>query len=193
MGKPMIYSLIFVVLISSSALAGAVNKCVACHGVDGKSKGVQAPNLAGQNPAYLLKQIEDFKSGERESSIMEGFVKNLTDQELSEIIEYYSSLPPLDLWANQKFVDIGRQIYEEKALAAGFPACAGCHGENALGNAATGIPKLAGQNSSYLFGQITQFVNGTRSNDPAGVKQMLLESLTNEEMAAVSSYLQGLK
>jgi cytochrome c553 len=144
------------VIISSSAVAGSevVGRCVTCHGVDGKSGRSNEPNLAAQNKAYIVKQINDYASGNRKFPTMESIAKGLIDQEIDEIATYYRSLPALELWANPNSIEMGKYVYEGKITAQGFPSCIGCHGENGMRNSMAGIPKLSGQNSSYLYTEI---------------------------------------
>ena len=67
--------------------------CQSCHGTAGISHNPAWPNLAGQKKSYLIQQLQDFKSGERESPIMSPMAKSLTDEEIKLIASYYSSLP----------------------------------------------------------------------------------------------------
>jgi len=64
--------------------------CVSCHGMTGITVTQLWPNLAGQQAKYLQKQLHAFKSGERQSPIMEVIAQELTDTQIEAVAEYYS-------------------------------------------------------------------------------------------------------
>ena len=68
--------------------------CAACHGPKGISINPLWPSLAGQQEAYLAKQIKEFRDGVRVEATMQPFVANLTDQEVADLAAYYASLSP---------------------------------------------------------------------------------------------------
>ena len=68
-------------------------KCEACHGADGISKIVEAPNIAGQNEAYIVKQLTAFKSGERKNDMMSIVAPTLSDEDVANLAAYYSAIP----------------------------------------------------------------------------------------------------
>ena len=78
------------------AQAGATKAavCAACHGQNGISVNPLWPSLAGQQEAYLAKQIKAFRDGERTDVSMQPFVANLTDQDVEDIAAYYAALSP---------------------------------------------------------------------------------------------------
>lgn len=65
--------------------------CLGCHGTDGVGRG-QFPRLAGQHPAYLVKQLRAFQTGERKGGPMAAMSKNLSEQDMKEISAYLGSL-----------------------------------------------------------------------------------------------------
>ncbi|TXH33844.1 MAG: cytochrome c [Rhodospirillaceae bacterium] len=70
----------------------AAATCAVCHGVDGLSKTPDAPNLAGNNAAYLIKQLKAFKSGARQQDQMSIIAKDLGDEDMANVAAWYSSL-----------------------------------------------------------------------------------------------------
>lgn len=72
---------------------GKTQKCEACHGADGIAKIVEAPNLAGQNEQYLLKQLLAFKSGERKNEMMSVVTPTLSDADVADLAAYYAAIP----------------------------------------------------------------------------------------------------
>jgi cytochrome c553 len=67
-------------------------QCFTCHGSDGIAKMPDAPNLAGQNEGYLVKALEDFKSGRRENEVMTLMAKPLSDEDIKQLAAYYSGI-----------------------------------------------------------------------------------------------------
>ncbi len=66
--------------------------CFSCHGSDGVSSSGLWPNLAGQKAPYLVKQMQDFKNGKRTDPMMGPMAKNLSDEQITAIAEYFSQL-----------------------------------------------------------------------------------------------------
>jgi len=66
--------------------------CAACHGVDGIAKNPDAPNLAGDNPGYLIKQLKAFKSGARQQDQMSIVAQQLSEEDMANAAAWYSSL-----------------------------------------------------------------------------------------------------
>ena len=66
--------------------------CAACHGVDGKASVPVYPHLAGQNAAYLVKQLKAFKDGSRKEPLMAPFMAALTEADMENLAAYYASL-----------------------------------------------------------------------------------------------------
>ncbi len=92
----------FLCLTLSSTAANANGKhygearykavCAACHGQEGYSNTDRFPNLAGQKEAYLIKQLEDFKTGRRVDPVMKSFSEMLSPKEIKAISKYLSEL-----------------------------------------------------------------------------------------------------
>jgi cytochrome c553 len=68
-------------------------QCFACHGPDGLAKVPDAPNLAGQNESYLVKALNDYKSGARKHEVMSMMTRNLTASDIQQLASYYGSIP----------------------------------------------------------------------------------------------------
>ena len=82
--------------LAADAQAGRAKavQCQACHGLDGKSKLPEAPNLAGQVEQYLAKALKDYKTGARKDEMMTMMAKPLSDADIANLAAFYSSLPP---------------------------------------------------------------------------------------------------
>ena len=70
----------------------AAQVCEVCHGLDGKSKIPEAPNIAGQSAQYIIKQLNDFKAGERKNEMMSVIVPMLSDKQIEDLAAYYSAI-----------------------------------------------------------------------------------------------------
>ena len=66
--------------------------CQACHGMDGKAKIPEAPNLAGQGDIYLVKALKDYRSGARKDDMMSLVAPALKDQDIDDLAAYYSAI-----------------------------------------------------------------------------------------------------
>ena len=152
--------------------------CVNCHGDSGISKIPEVPNLAGQNPAYLLEQIRKFGAGERKDQFMQGLIKVLKDDERVQIALFFGSqaVPPSK--ADPAQVARGKELFTK--------LCVRCHGEAARGDAT--IPRLAGQQIPYVVTSVTRYRDGTgiRNNQ---LMSIATSSLKNEEIKAIANYL----
>ena len=73
--------------------AKVAERCQACHGPDGNSPSPLFPRLAGQYADYLLKTLEDYRSGERENAVMKAFAMQMSDQEMEDVSAFYASQP----------------------------------------------------------------------------------------------------
>ena len=79
-------------LLSTVSYAIDTTSCETCHGYKGKSPTITSiPKIAGQNRAYLIKQLEDFKSGERKSPTMNTLTSGMSSQRIRELADYFSN------------------------------------------------------------------------------------------------------
>jgi cytochrome c553 len=172
---------------------GKVIVCGACHGADGNSAVPSFPKLAGQGERYLLKQLKDIKSGARPIVSMTGLLDNLNEQDLADISAYYAKQKMSVGVADPKLVERGGDIFRGGKLAEGMPACIGCHAPNGAGLEAAGFPKLGGQHADYIAKQLMDFREGNRTNDgDSMIMRSIAAKLSNKDMEAVSSFIQGL-
>ena len=169
--------------------------CGACHGADGNSPLPNFPKLAGQGEKYLTKQMHDIKDGKRTVLEMTGMLTNLNDQDLSDIAAYFASQAGSVGAADPKLVERGEKLFRGGDLDKGLPACTGCHSPDGSGNAAAGFPHLGGQHAEYIAKQLTDFrkEEAGRANDgDAMTMRTIARKLSDEDIAAVASYIQGL-
>jgi len=169
--------------------------CAACHGDDGISLNPVWPKLAGQNPKYLASQLHEFKkgpNGNRNNAVMYGIAVNLSDQDIYDLSEYYSSLKSTVGLTKDEYLELGRNIYRGGNMEIKMQACISCHGPNGQGNYAAAIPMLSGQHSQYTYQQLKNFQTSMRSNDYNKMMRNIVHRMTDEEMKAVASYIEGL-
>lgn len=172
---------------------GKVAVCGACHGADGNSPAPNFPKLAGQGERYLLKQMHDIKSGDRPVVEMTGMLDPLSDQDMADIAAYFASQKMSVGAADPKLVERGEALFRGGKLEEGMPSCTGCHSPNGAGLAAAGYPHLGGQHATYLAKQLTDFREGNRTNDgDAMIMRAIAAKLSNKDIEAVSSFIQGL-
>jgi cytochrome c553 len=140
-------------LRANAARAGkkAASLCANCHGDNGNSIQDDVPNLAGQNPSYLLNQTDKFGDGRRKDEFMSGLVKVLKPEERLNMSVYYAiqeveSSPAEDA----RLAEAGRRHFQQ--------ACVGCHGAEAKGNHE--VARLAGQRQTYLINALKQYREG---------------------------------
>jgi cytochrome c553 len=167
--------------------------CAVCHGADGNSPLPMNPRLAGQHPEYLLKQLNEFKSGSRNNAVMMGMVAGLSVEDMRNLAAFYAAQKPGETAANDKeLVAQGRKLFRAGNAAIGVAACAGCHSPNGAGIPSQ-YPRLAGQHSEYVVAQLKAFRAGERANDANNMMRAVAARLTDKEIAAVAEYLSGLR
>ena len=157
--------------------------CGNCHGPDGNSIGGEVPNLAGQNPAYLLEQIRKFGSGQRKNEFMQKLIKVLSDDDKVNIALYY---------ANQKVKGQGQG--DSALLARGYEIfsknCFRCHGDQGRGNEK--IARIAGQQVPYLSLTLTRYRDHTGERyDPLMATNTAM--LKDGDIRALAEYVSRLK
>ena len=165
--------------------------CAACHGADGNSAIAANPKLSQQPPEYLVKQLQEFKSGKRNNAIMKGFATALSDDDMRNIAYWLTSKPAKAGFAKDKdLVAMGERIYRGGIADRQIAACAGCHSPNGVGIPAQ-YPRLSGQHADYTVAQLVNFRDGKRTNST----QMtgVAAKMTDREIKAVSDYIAGLR
>ena len=202
MKKLILAGLLVVYVTSGAALAGNAEAgktksaaCGGCHGVDGNSPAPAFPKLAGQNEAYIIKQVKDFKANTtRKNEIMFGMVAALSDEDSADIGAYFQAqnlaqAAPFD----EAKAAAGLELYKGGNLQTGIPACQACHGPAGRGTAGIGYPQLGGQYVEYTLAQLKAFKDGSRTNDDKMLMRSIVEKMSDEDMDAVANYIASLK
>ena len=176
-------------LVKGEATFTAV--CAACHNADGNSSIAANPKLAQQHPEYLVKQLQEFKSGKRNNAIMKGFASALSDDDMRNVAYWLASKPAKAGFAKDKdLVAMGERIYRGGIADRQIAACAGCHSPNGAGIAAQ-YPRLSGQHADYTVAQLNSFRSGSRANSIQMTQ--VAAKLNDKEIKAVSDYIAGLR
>jgi cytochrome c553 len=160
-------------------------RCTMCHGARGMSE-ANAPNLAGQYPGAIYKELADFKSGARGSAIMIPLVTDLSDRDTRDLAAYYAYLPRA--YGDHASDGGAPRIVADGAPMRNIAPCGACHGE--LGSK-IGAPWLGGEPVTYLRAQLDAFANGTRRNDIDQQMRNVARGMTPAEIAASSRYYAG--
>jgi len=167
--------------------------CAACHGADGNSVNPEWPKLAGQHEGYLVQQLLYFSDGERDNAIMKGMVTGLSEADKADLGAYYASQQVTYGTADPALVELGELIYRGGNAESGVAPCMGCHGPTGSGNPAANYPALHGQHAKYVENQLHGFAEGNRINENSiKMMQIIASRMTNKEIRAVASYIQGL-
>lgn len=178
--------------VAQHAYELAVGVCGTCHGPDGNSLNPMFPRLAGQHADYLERQLQEFRAESRGDpyavAYMWGMASSLQDATIDALAEYFARQKtgpgkPHD----PATIARGREIFEHGVSGQGVPACAACHGADALGS--TSYPRLAGQHAEYILTQLASFQSNMRE---VAVMHGVTQRLHRPEMKDVAEYLESL-
>lgn len=162
--------------------------CNQCHGHDGNSKKQGVPNLAGQNPVYLLDQIEKFADGRRKNFVMNTLSKNFTRNDKENLAIFYASMKVEETKANAQMAKKGQPLYRAQ--------CGSCHGEKGAGQA--NYARLAGQQIHYIETTLRQFrANSKNKNKATKRRSIIMEPIVNrlsdDDIRSLAAYVAQLK
>ena len=165
--------------------------CAGCHGVDGNSGTPAYPKLSQQHPEYLVKQLQEYKSGKRANAIMVGFATALTEEDMKNIAFWVTTNKAKSGTATDKdLATLGERIYRGGIQERQIAACAGCHSPNGAGIPAQ-YPRLSGQHAEYTAAQLTYFRDGIRKNNLQMTQNAA--KLNDREIKALADYIAGLR
>jgi len=183
-------------LVQGSAEAGKTRSitCSACHGADGNSVNPEWPSIAGQHAPYIVQQLQAFKSGARANPLMTAQAMMLSEQDIADLAVYYESLPAAPkAVSDPALVDKGEALYRGGDRELSVAACTACHGPGGQGNPAARYPVIAGQYAVYTAKQLRDYASGARKSDaPTRVMRVIAARLSEDDIQAVASYVQGL-
>ena len=157
--------------------------CTMCHGSQGLSRS-DAPNLAGQYPEVVMKQLHDYQAGKRSSSIMQALASSLTDRDIADLAAYYSYLPKARN-APTTYDEPLPALVRVGAPLRNIAPCIACHGSV---DQKLGAPWLEGMPRQYLFDQLMNFRTSTRGNDSHAQMRNMVRAMSTAEMAEIAGY-----
>lgn len=157
--------------------------CAHCHGEGGNSAKSDIPNLAGQNPAYLLDQLRQFADGRRRNMFMEGMIKAMEADEKIGMVLFYAAQPVIPQPVADKALVARGQSYYGKV-------CFRCHGADGRGN--EHLARLAGQQPEYLRLTLKRYRAGSGPRvDP--VMASNTQMMTDADIDAVAAYVASMQ
>lgn len=167
--------------------------CAACHGMDGNSPNPEWPSLAGQHASYVAQQLAAFQSGERQNVLMTPMAAGLSEQDMADLAAYFAGQQPTAREADPELVARGQRIYRGGDAERDLPACAACHGPTGQGNPLAAWPAIAGQHALYTANTLKAYARGERRSDPNQMMRSVAAKLSEDDIEALASYLQGLR
>ena len=157
--------------------------CAYCHGLDGNSVKSKIPNLADQDPTYLMDQIERFADGRRRdfTTVMQQLAKRFTRKEKIALVVYYASVQLKPLSSDPVLAAKGSPIFQKR--------CQLCHGVR--GRAKDGYARIAGQQPAYVITTLKNYRDkvGSRSSR---VMSTVTRGLSDSDIRALAAYIMGL-
>jgi cytochrome c553 len=167
--------------------------CVACHGVDGNSANPEWPSIAGQHESYLVRQLKAFRDGGRQNALMTPMAAGLTDEDMADLAAWFSSQTARGGETEPSKLKLGQKVYRAGNMREETMACAACHGPAGRGNPLASYPAIQGQHATYVAAQLKAYRSGARTSDANQMMRSVAARLTDQEIDAVASYVQGLR
>ncbi len=169
--------------IAYKAGASVANFCANCHGAGGNSLAPDIPNLAGQNPTYLIEQLRQFSDGRRRNEFMERMIKALSPDEKVGIVVFYAGQEVTHKGASDvKLAAKGEEYYRK--------ICVRCHGVEGRGGEK--IARIAGQQANYLTVTLKRYRDGSTLR-ASPLMAANTKNMTDDDIAAVVSFVSSMK
>src|SRR5690606_16917465 len=151
------------------------------------------PKLGGQSQKYMLKQLRDIREDVRPVPLMTAIVQNMSDQDLADVAAWYATQEaPLGA-VDPSLREVGEALFRAVDASIGVAACSACRSVNGKGLDSAGYPALSGQDPAYTELQLKSFRSGERNNDDASVMRSIAARLSDTEIAALASYVFGIR
>ncbi len=173
--------------------SAAARACARCHGAgpDGPPSGL-VPILHGQPPEFLAAALDAYARARRPSGIMQPVASDLAREDAGEVARYYAGLRaprPSSRPGDAASIERGRRLAEQGGADARIPACAGCHGAEALKT----YPRLPGQNAAYMINRLRLWKSGLNpGTDTEAIMAPLARALTERQIEDVAAYFASL-
>jgi cytochrome c553 len=154
-----------------------------CHGAQGMSLS-DAPNLAGQYPEVVIKQLDDYRSGKRSSTIMKSLAEALSDRDVADLAAYFASLPKART-APTTYDETLPALVRVGDPLRNIAPCVACHGGI---DQKLGAPWIEGMPKEYLVAQLRDFRSGARRSDSEAQMRNMARAMTDQEINEVAAF-----
>ena len=163
--------------------------CASCHGTRGAGDpSGWPPEIAGQHPRVIAKELSDYRAGARWYDPMEriaGVHILHTTQDIADAAAYVGSMPPFPQTTTGKgeWLERGAELYKRD--------CQSCHGAQGQGSNAQFVPRVGGQQYQYLLRQVHDVVDGRRPN-MVPHHRWVLRDYVMEDLVGIADYMSRL-
>lgn len=168
--------------VSADAIETKMQFCAQCHGRNGPPTDRAVPIIMGQQAAYLQKELNDYRNGDRDNQIMSSIAESLSGAEVSQLATLLSKAK----WPASP------DTVPPPAPDA-VAACQACHNANFTGGVSpAGVaPRLAGQNAAYLSDTMNAYAAGERANN--ATMSALMQNLSPAMRRTIADYLAAIR
>ena len=155
--------------------------CLGCHGIEHSKNAYpkySVPKLGGQNEAYIVAALGEYKKGARWHPTMRGFAAGLTDQDRADLAAYFNAATPK--------VSSAEPVGTPPEQAAN---CVACHGKSGVGTMDE-YPNLTGQHADYITQSLNDYRLGKRKNP---LMQPFAQQLSQDDIRALAKFFSAQK
>ena len=166
----------------AAVAAEKLERCLSCHGAEGRSETENVPSLGGQLAGYTLIQLFMFRERLRVAEPMNDPAKELSDDDLRSMANAIAASP-----SPKPPADLGDPARLEKARALTDQYhCRVCHRSDFSGQES--VPRLADQREDYLIKTLRDYKSGTRHGYDATMAEVL-QPIGDGQIAELAYYL----
>jgi cytochrome c553 len=155
--------------------------CEGCHGIadyrTAYPRVYPVPRIGGQQAPYIVKTLQDYKTGARRHPTMRGIAATLSDRDMADLAAYYAATSRPGTTTTAASNAVGKKKADE--------ACAACHGSDGNKPISPETPRLGDQQYGYLVQALSDYRNGTRDN---AVMSAMAKPLTKKEIDELAGY-----
>jgi cytochrome c553 len=169
---------------AAEAIETKLQICSSCHGQNGQPIAANIPIIWGQTEYFIVKQMHDFKTHDRESAIMSPMAQPFTVAELRPLAQYFAG----KTWPTRPATAVQASAPASTTPPNGTAVCQICHQEKFVGGLPA--PRLAGQSYEYLVAAMNSFADGERTNNADMVS--IMKGLSAEQRDTIARYISGL-
>jgi cytochrome c553 len=173
----------------AKSLEAKVAMCIGCHGIVGYQASFpevhRVPMISGQSAKYIAAALNAYRAGDRKHPTMRGIAVSLTDQDITDISNFYAAQ------AKPAPAALSRQPTGNVAELFKKGNCVSCHGANLSQPIDPSYPKIAGQHADYLFVSLKAYKQDTNPNvgRSNGVMGAIAKQFSNAELKALAQYI----